>query len=489
MKKIVIAGLSLLVAGTMLTGCMKMEDSIVVNSDGSCALSGEISIEKDTVVKTYSDITGTGGGPIVEGLITSTLQQQGFTLVTVDGKEYYKISSDAIRGAVPEAGDGKCDSILDFYKYLSKNLGGILQQNENNVVSLSETSAVLKMPANESAIKDALNNTGNIANAANIPGAADSSTANAILDNIDSEKILESLKGATVTYNITFPTKIKEVSSNATVSEDEKTVSMTFPVITDKAYEEYAYCENDIPIEGVLNGITYNSAVTVLIPEGITATLNGSPVTGNSVQCDKTGTYNFKLSDGNTTTETLCFMVDKTGPVFARQKNSDKMEFSDFYSNNKALLGNGYIAVYDAEGSIKDIKVDGTSVLSGVAAMNVNENTDKSSMASSYIVYSLDTKNLKEGSHSISATDALGNESTGEFIIDNTKPTVKGVKNGKTYKKAVKITVSDKYGIKSVKLNGKTVKTGTKVSKNGSYTLKVTDNAGNVQTVKFKVKK
>jgi hypothetical protein len=74
--------------------------------------------------------------------------------------------------------------------------------------------------------------------------------------------------------------------------------------------------------------------------------------------------------------------------------------------------------------------------------------------------------------------------------IDTTKPTVSGVANGKTYKKAVTIKFSDQgSGIKSATLNGKKIKTGKKVSANGTYKLVVTDNAGNKKTVKFTIKK
>jgi hypothetical protein len=73
--------------------------------------------------------------------------------------------------------------------------------------------------------------------------------------------------------------------------------------------------------------------------------------------------------------------------------------------------------------------------------------------------------------------------------IDTKKPTVSGVKNGKTYKKAVTITFSDDgSGVKSAKLNGKSIKSGKTVSESGSYKLVVTDKAGNKKTVKFKIK-
>ena len=80
---------------------------------------------------------------------------------------------------------------------------------------------------------------------------------------------------------------------------------------------------------------------------------------------------------------------------------------------------------------------------------------------------------------------------------DTKKPTVKGVKNGKTYKKTVTIKVSDKSGIKKVTLNGKKMsvskfKKGYKIKRKSttkSYTLKVWDKAGNKRVVKFKIKK
>lgn len=94
-----------------------------------------------------------------------------------------------------------------------------------------------------------------------------------------------------------------------------------------------------------------------------------------------------------------------------------------------------------------------------------------------------------EGEHIIKAIDFTGNSTTINFVYDETKPTIKGVINKKAYTSARTIKFSDKYGIKSAKLNGKTIKTNKKISKNGTYTLKVTDNAGNITTVKFKIKK
>ena len=71
---------------------------------------------------------------------------------------------------------------------------------------------------------------------------------------------------------------------------------------------------------------------------------------------------------------------------------------------------------------------------------------------------------------------------------DTKKPTVKGVKNKKTYKKAVKIKFSDVSGIKKATLNGKKIKSGKKVKKKGKYTLIIIDKAGNKIKIKFRIK-
>lgn len=94
-----------------------------------------------------------------------------------------------------------------------------------------------------------------------------------------------------------------------------------------------------------------------------------------------------------------------------------------------------------------------------------------------------------EGAYQINAIDINGNSSSLEFRIDKTKPSISGVKNGKTYHspRTIKFTDKDGSGIKNATLNGSTIKTGKKISKSGSYRLIVTDQAGNKKTVTFKI--
>lgn len=95
-----------------------------------------------------------------------------------------------------------------------------------------------------------------------------------------------------------------------------------------------------------------------------------------------------------------------------------------------------------------------------------------------------------DGFYNITATDVNGGAKSIKFRIDTVKPTIKGAANGRTYKTTRTITFSDKgSGIQKATLNGKGIKSGTKITKKGSYTLSVTDKAGNVKTIKFKISK
>jgi hypothetical protein len=97
-------------------------------------------------------------------------------------------------------------------------------------------------------------------------------------------------------------------------------------------------------------------------------------------------------------------------------------------------------------------------------------------------------KFTKSGTYNVILRSANGNQQTVYFTIDKEKPLISGVKNGKTYKKYVSINLWDKNEIKSATLNGKNTKYKFFVTKKGKYVLKVTDYAGNVKKVKFRLK-
>jgi uncharacterized repeat protein (TIGR02543 family) len=91
----------------------------------------------------------------------------------------------------------------------------------------------------------------------------------------------------------------------------------------------------------------------------------------------------------------------------------------------------------------------------------------------------------KEGTYSLIVTDQAGNVTTVTFTIDKTAPIVTGLANNGQYKNAVTATFNEA----TATLNGKVITSGTVVNTEGAYTLIVTDQAGNVTTVKFTIDK
>lgn len=216
----------------------------------------------------------------------------------------------------------------------------------------------------------------------------------------------------------------------------------------------------------------------------------GAPESERASMFLNKGTYYAKMElhrnnylDGNTKIKAdLCVTGIKNSDAFtvsAKEKSGGKYQLT--LTNNLGSLvkqvfyKKGSFAEkdkYDSE--LKELAVDAKSVTvktpgkySVVICLDGTVSWDISEEDHNFAVYTVNVKSS-----------------------DRTKPVVSGVKNGKTYNRAVTIKFSDKdSGIKSAKLNGKNIKSGKKVSRNGSYTLVVTDNAGNKTTVKFKIKR
>lgn len=170
--------------------------------------------------------------------------------------------------------------------------------------------------------------------------------------------------------------------------------------------------------------------------------------------------------------ETLYAVFDKS------LYNIDKVEFSGV--KNKGVYNKFKQVVIKTKGVLTyvdytEVKADYKANAKGEIAGGNTTDGYKSWYFGTDGVYKLHTQLLN------------GRKKTVEFTIDTTKPKT-NMKN-KTYKKGVKITFSDKIaGIKSATLNGQKIKSGKKVNQAGSYNLVLTDKAGNIKRVNFKVK-
>lgn len=90
-----------------------------------------------------------------------------------------------------------------------------------------------------------------------------------------------------------------------------------------------------------------------------------------------------------------------------------------------------------------------------------------------------------EGNYTLVVTDAAGNSRTVKFTIDKTAPVVTGVDNKGIFSHDVMVNFNEG----TATLNGDAITSGTVVSDEGTYSLIVTDQAGNVTTVKFTIDK
>lgn len=97
-------------------------------------------------------------------------------------------------------------------------------------------------------------------------------------------------------------------------------------------------------------------------------------------------------------------------------------------------------------------------------------------------------KNKKYYNRNIYVDVSDATTSVTSLTLDKKKPTVRGIKNGKTNRKAVKITCRDNMKLKSVKANGTNKKNTFKIKKKGNYTIVAKDQAGNQTKVKIKIK-
>jgi len=445
-KKFSMMVLSLVFAAMLITGCMKVEEDFQVNANGSGKISSEVLAEKEELLSVAKKITEAEGGTFDKKVFTAALIGAGYKIVKEDGKEYFSFTDDT-------TGNRSFQSIREFYRPKDVQIQALSnmvrsEKSKDDYISLTETSL-------EAAV------TGN---------------TEELLPDFDLDEIMggigitqEQMQNSKLLLSVTFATPIAKVSEGAELSEDRKTAHFVIPLVSAKTATVFAYCENDIAVKGVASGIVYGRDVTYTIPDGVSAALNGKAVSGK-VTSKKSGFYQLSLKAGDGTQKSIYYEIDKDKPVISGIKKNG------IY--NKEVE----VKVQDKSG-IVNATLDGRNILSELGGY------DTKASNSGMMRYAYTPSSLKDGKHTFKFGDPLGHSASVTFVIDKTAPKVSGVKNGKTYKKAVKIKVTDKNGVKSVKLNGKAIKSGKKVSKKGKYTLVAKDKAGNKKTVKFKIEK
>lgn len=460
-KKMLFICTLVMMFAVLLTGCMQIEESIQVNQDGSGSISAQILFPKQDTVDMLQKIHKEEGEEETEQDILNEMKEFGYQVIQENGQEYFVVDGQTDASV-------KFSSIPKFYKMdysegntttgLTQVLGTSLLRTENatgDFLEVSETAFRASIPAvaANSGLADSLSQ-------------AFGKDMEESLKKAGLEDMQTLMKKTKLLFSIKFDSKIVQASEEAVLSEDDTKATFTVPAYPDKELILSASCENDIAFDGVRSGIIYGKSVSYEIPSDVTATLNGSTVRG-IVTSENSKGYELCLKKADGTQKTIYYEIDKKAPTV---KN---------LVNNGLCGGKTRVYISDEQSGIQSVTVDGKDILK---QQQFDFDADDN------IVTYYTMKAFKEGKHTLVAQDKLGNTITIKFSLDKTAPTVRGVKNKGVYKKPVTIKVSDKSGIKSIKLNGKSIQSGKCITKAGKYKLVVTDKAGNQRVVNFRKK-
>lgn len=345
----------------------------------------------------------------------------------------------------------------------------------------------------------------------------------------------ESYLGSVIIDNtpVNLSTNQTKYSTKIT-SEGEHTVTVSdvFGNTTSKTFT----VDSTLPtVTGVENGRIYTDAVVIEFEDNFSikeATLNGKNILSNT-RLETSGVHKLIVSDYANNKVEINFTMGLDSPTIEGIENraytnkSVNLKFSciggiksvtdDYNGTYKSLNtekatisgeGTHIINVEGYNGKLSTVEFTIDTIAPVVESssgkskyvknlntmLNVtDENLDK--VLVNDVNINSDRVDLTEQkTYKVVAIDKAGNTTSVTYKVDTKAPTIKGVKNNKTYKKAVKLKFSDKNGIKKVtvnkkKLSAKQIKKGYKVKKKGKYTVKVWDNAGNTKTIKFKIVK
>jgi len=416
----------------VLGGCETIVTDISVEKSGAVTMRLTEKIDKELYMEFLTELYGSAG---LEGGAEDILDQQmesgNYIEEVIDGRTYL----------VGELGDDtNFESIEAFYQQNGMDTG----------MSLTETSLrVITEPEEQNQLlEEYLGSRG--------------------LEN--TEYIEKYLKTSYLELSVSFGYPVK--TTNGIVDADNPNQVAWKISMAEDLNEIYAECDSSIHCTGIEAGALYDEPVTLNFEGAESATLSGGQVLENGTVFSADGNYSVILKNGDEQ-KTICFAVDRKIPPAITDASGTEVAISGWLKKEQTIY------LQDSNG-VESAKLDGMLVLD----CNLN--------AAEEFVYSvtLNPDVLLDGKHTLTVSDIYGNSKSVTFKTDKTAPIIKGIKNGKSYKKAVTVKYSDAgIGVRKALLNGKAVKSGKKVTKAGNYTLKVTDKNGNTAKVKFKIKK
>lgn len=309
MKKRRMAAVLAVILVFSLTGCVNFQVEEKISKSGTYTSSMVACIERAALVDYVNRKMGTDNVSNVE----KELRQEGYTLQTLAGKEYYVSEPEVEKSTIARLAK-------DNQQYAVK---GIYQVWETGLYMNIKAMAY----EYESLLGDILED----------PASA-----------VYSKEEKELLAKSYVQYSVEFDYDIVKTDQNAVIdSQNPRKATWKIPMNSPKQVPVMeAYCKSDIQVSGVKQGATYKKARKVKFSGITSATYKGKKLkSGTSFQ--KNGQHTLILKAASGEQRTVTFFIDKKKPVINGIKNRKTYKKARLFS------------VSDSGSGVASIKING----------------------------------------------------------------------------------------------------------------------------------
>lgn len=315
-RKRVLAGLLAMVLVFCLTGCMEIRMEDKISKNGTYTELMVMYLDKEAVVEYMKNSLGE---EYVE-YFNDLMEEQGFSLRTVDGKEYYASKPQTERSNIVKS---------------SKNSQ---KQSVKGSIRIWETGVYMDIKA---LLGDV---TGSLDSLDSLMMDGD----DGLNDLAAKEEYRKMLAKSYIVYTISFDYDIVKTDKNGTInSANPRQASWKIPLDPSKQMPVIeAYCKSDIKVSGVTQGTTYRKAKKVKFQGADSATYKGKKVKSGTT-FKKHGQHTLILKAASGEQRTVTFFIDKKKPVVRGVKNKKT------YKKAK------YIYIDDDDSGVASIKING----------------------------------------------------------------------------------------------------------------------------------
>lgn len=309
MKKRMLAAVLAVVLVFSLTGCMNFQVEEKISKKGAYTSSMVAYLERAAMVDYINRKLGSDNVSDVE----KELRKEGYTLQTVDGKDYYVSKPEVEKSTIAKmAKKNQQDAVKGTYQMWETGL-------YMNIAAMAYDM--------QSSLGDIL----------------DDPTAE-----VSSKEEKEFLEKCYLEYSVEFDYDIVKTDKNGVIdSQNPKKATWKIQMDSLKSISVIeAYCKSDIQVSGVKQGATYKKAPKVKFSGVTSATYKGKKVKSGT-RFKKNGQHTLILKAASGEQRTVTFFVDNKKPVIKGIKNKKTYK--------KAQL----FMVSDSGSGVASVKING----------------------------------------------------------------------------------------------------------------------------------